>query len=911
MKLFDVFATLALDKKDFDSGVKDAESKGEGLASKLGSSMGAGAVMMGNLMTKAVEAAGRAVMSLGKQGIDYNSQMENYATNFKVLLGSAEAATARVSELKAFAAKTPFSMGDLASATQTLLNFNVPADKTTEIMKMLGDASLGNAERFGRLSTAFGKATAQGKVTGEVVQQMIDAGFNPLLTISQSTGESMEELQKRMAKGKLSVNELEQALVTATSEGGQFYNGMEEASKTMSGLMSTLSDNANALVGRVMEPISKSLTETLLPKAIGFIDTLSSAFEKGGIDGMVEAAGDIISEVVSMFGSALPKFLSVGVSIVNGILKGIVKVLPVIAKGLADILPQLLSAISELLPSLIVALVDSVVAIADALAEQAPEIIPIVVDALINGLLSLLSNVDKLVQAGMGLIMGLMQGIMNAVPSLIDALPEILSGIWEGFASIFSGIVDMGANLIAMIWNALTGSSLTGDQVKEWFAGIFGKAAEVFNNLLDSGASLIANIWTAISGDTTSAEQVKGFFSNLGSQIGTAWDSIKSGAATVLSTISGALSGDTASQQAILTFFTDLWANITSAFSGAWQAGVDLIAGFGKGISDTVATTWDTIKGFFSDLWTGILDFFGIHSPSEEADKAGANIVTGFQQGIEGAKTDGWAAIKDVFQSIWDGILSIFGVDKNTEENKAAKQMGTDLMDGIQSGFSGDTTTTQEKAKLTAQAILTAFEVAFDIVEGVSNATKKMGAALVKGIGNGAAAEPFTKGAEILTNTLSGVESAFDMKGGGLFGGARYSNKFVDVGKSVAAGIAKGITDNQSVITDAAKKAAKAAYEAAMRALDSHSPSKLMAKVGKYFSQGFAIGIDSGTDEVVKSATNITRESVRAVSGSSSEDGAISTGGIVVNQTLQTVAMSPFEVAFQTANALEILRWNA
>jgi len=152
------------------------------------------------------------------------------------------------------------------------------------IMSKLGDISLGNAQRMSSLSNAYGKAAAQGKLTGEVVQMMVDAGFNPLLQISEATGESMENLQKRMSAGAVSVDELDLALRRATSEGGQFYRGMEEASKTLSGQLSTLEDNWSALLGEAMSPVNEQLSSKTLPAAIEALDKLSMALFGVGKD---------------------------------------------------------------------------------------------------------------------------------------------------------------------------------------------------------------------------------------------------------------------------------------------------------------------------------------------------------------------------------------------------------------------------------------------------------------------------------------------------------------------------------------------------------------------------------------------------------------------------------------------------
>src|SRR5574344_125633 len=219
---------------DMDNAGRKATSFGDILKATLAS----------GIILEGIRAIGRGIKELASTALQYNSDMENYTTNFKVMLGSDAAAAKKVEELKKFAASTPFTMGDLADATQTLLAFNISSDKSTDVLKKLGDISLGDSEKLNSLTRAYGQMSSANKVSLEKIQIMIEAGYNPLLNIQKRTGESMDDLYKRISAGKVPFSELEQAITDATIKGGQFCGGMEQASKTMSGLMSTLSDNA-------------------------------------------------------------------------------------------------------------------------------------------------------------------------------------------------------------------------------------------------------------------------------------------------------------------------------------------------------------------------------------------------------------------------------------------------------------------------------------------------------------------------------------------------------------------------------------------------------------------------------------------------------------------------------------------
>lgn len=233
-------------------------------------------VAAGQMIADFAKQASSKLAEVVKSGVDYNATMESYLTNFKVMLGSEEAAATKLSEIRKMAAATPFSLSDLTEGTQTLLQFGIAADDTTGVLQRLGDISLGNAEKLQTLTRAYGKMSSAQKVTLENVNMMIDAGFNPLNQICDATGESMSDLYKRISDGKVGFSELEAAVEAATSQGGQFYNGMLEASQTFSGRMSTLKDNVSALTGELTSGLFAALGELVVKLnevVVSFLDS--------------------------------------------------------------------------------------------------------------------------------------------------------------------------------------------------------------------------------------------------------------------------------------------------------------------------------------------------------------------------------------------------------------------------------------------------------------------------------------------------------------------------------------------------------------------------------------------------------------------------------------------------------------
>lgn len=184
-------------------------------------------------------ASGAALTAFGNQVIKVRGEMQMLETSFDVLLGG-KGVPAFTAALKEFAVESPLSLSGVSDAAQTLLGFGVAAEKVIPTIKQIGDISMGNEERFKSLSLAFAQMYATGKLMGQDLLQMINAGFNPLQTISEKTGKSVGELKKNMEAGAISSEMVAQAFADATAEGGKFYNMTKRQAEGIKGLEAEL-----------------------------------------------------------------------------------------------------------------------------------------------------------------------------------------------------------------------------------------------------------------------------------------------------------------------------------------------------------------------------------------------------------------------------------------------------------------------------------------------------------------------------------------------------------------------------------------------------------------------------------------------------------------------------------------------
>ena len=236
-----------------------------------------------DIITKTYKASmvalGAAMASIIGVGVKFNSEIESYTASFETMTGSAEKAVEITERLKEIGASTPFETADLAEATKLLMNYGLEADDAIDKMMMLGDISQGSADKLGRIATAYGQMSSAGKVSLEDIKQMIEAGFNPLQEISETTGESMSSLYDRISRGTITVDEITQAMERSTSAGGKYFGSMDRQSATLAGRFSTLKDTAGEAFGKMTQGITDFLRDDLLPAAINGLEWLGDNFQ--------------------------------------------------------------------------------------------------------------------------------------------------------------------------------------------------------------------------------------------------------------------------------------------------------------------------------------------------------------------------------------------------------------------------------------------------------------------------------------------------------------------------------------------------------------------------------------------------------------------------------------------------------
>lgn len=225
-----LYMATGIDNSGLYSGVRQAE----GMIGQLESTAKkAGAAMAGYL-------AFDSLKNVGKEIINVRGEVQMLEKSFNVLLGSESAAMRMLADIKQYAVESPLSLSGVSNAAQTLLGFNIEAERVIPIIKQIGDISMGNQERFKSLILAFSQMSSAGRLMGQDLLQMINAGFNPLQVIAEKTGKSMAQLKKDMEAGAISSETVADAFRQVTEAGGKFYGMTQQQAEGIKGLQAQL-----------------------------------------------------------------------------------------------------------------------------------------------------------------------------------------------------------------------------------------------------------------------------------------------------------------------------------------------------------------------------------------------------------------------------------------------------------------------------------------------------------------------------------------------------------------------------------------------------------------------------------------------------------------------------------------------
>lgn len=296
---------------------------------------------------------------------------------------------------------------------------------------------------------------------------------------------------------------------------------MENMAKTMNNnLTGKITEFKSAAEGAgiaVYEALGSSNLKGLVGEATGWVTELTKATEEGGLDGLVEQAGTVLSKVLVTVTGYLPQLVQGGVSIVSSLISGIMQNRDQISQSVMTGLTTMLMGILQMAPQLLTAGILMLGSMLQGLDQQMPSILNAGLTAIQNLCSGLLQNMPSIIQSGISIIMQLVNGLITAAPTiltagiqlvimlaqgLIGAIPQLIQAIPQLVSAIITTV--MSVNWLKLGLDIITG---IGNGLVQGIKGLFSKGKDAGKEVGDGVAAGVNESTSQLTSaaDTTTA----------------------------------------------------------------------------------------------------------------------------------------------------------------------------------------------------------------------------------------------------------------------------------------------------------------------------------------------------------------------------------------------------------------------
>lgn len=451
------------------------------------------------------------------------------------------------------------------------------------------------------------------------------------------------------------------------------------------------------------------------------------------------------------------------------------------------------------------------------------------------------------------------------------AICEFFSNLWDKAKELGSNFIEWGKNLLQGVCDGISSGIKKAKQffanlwqsIKDGFCNFFGIHSPS-TLMIELGGYLVEGLVVALS---TLWDKISGFFQNLVTNIsnvwtnittaaGTAWNNIKS---TVSNTVSQFWSSVSGHFNNIKTQVSNVWTSMKSTASTGWS-------NIKSAISTTASTLWSGISGHMSSLKTNLSNTWSNIKTTaynswrtliSSASTWASDMVSGFKNGIMSRMN----SLLDSVRNLASRIRSYLHFSTPDEGPLADYETWMpDFMDGLARGINNNLGVVQNAANSLTSTIKNAFTSGFSNIQSTLLTTLSQMCTASGTKMNETGNTSLDRLSNAISGKISTVVSRVNQMGSSMVNAmSSVPNQFNNVGQNMMYGITNGISSKLSYVYNSIKNALSGMVSKAKSALGIHSPSKVMAKqIGKWIPLGVAGGIEDNASSITDVMTTIS-----------------------------------------------------
>lgn len=835
MESYSVEAILSAVDKNFSSTMKNAGSSMNNLdnstqktnTSILDIAKGIGVF---KLIDNAI---GLVTSSLGG-AVDRFDTLNKYPIVMQALGYSTDQVDKSMSKLTEGIDGLPTSLNEIVSNTQQLAISTGNLEKGTDTAIALNNAFL-----------ASGASTADASRGMQQYVQMLSKGtvdMQSWRSIQETMPIAMDKVAKSFKdQGVNSVNELYDALQDGTITFDDFNNRLIKLNDGVGGFAELAKKNSAGI------RTSFSNIKTAVVKGLANVITaIDEGMQNAGLGSIAENF-DKIKNAVNVAFKAITDSIPPAISFLTNLWDTIKPFLPLIMAviGYISIYQGVMGTARKA-----VELYNGAQKMMNVLMNLNPiGLIIAAVIALVAGFIYLWNTSEDF----RNFWIGLWEGIKKAVGAAVDWIVSAWEGMKEFFSNTWNGLVEGTKNAVNSVKQAWKGT-------KQWFADLWTGIKDTATDMWDGVKQAFSD---AVDGVVSTWQGVKQWFVDL-------WEGIKSTVSSIVDSIKDAIM----SRFGVLIygirnafihmklFLSTLWENLGKIAGQMFEILKNIILAPVLFVTSMISGGWEEAKNNMIAVWNNILE-------------AGANIWSSIQAifdsfllntkmaflnvwtGIKAALSYIWTTISETAVNVFNGIVAYFvetwqnikqtAID-SWESTKAAvaetwqnmKQGAIDLWNSVKQYFVDLWQSTKENAINTWKSIK---QGVADAWENTKDAVVNTAKNIVKG-----AAQAWEDLKTGVSNAVESVKNTFDK--------IRQID-LLQIGKDIINGLINGITSKIEDVKNAVKDIAGSITGKIKDILNIHSPSRVMAQLGVFTSQGLAEGMLDGARYVDKASETL------------------------------------------------------
>lgn len=835
MESYSVEAILSAVDKNFSSTMKNADSSMNNLdSSTQKTNTSILDIAKGIGVFKLIDnAIGLVTSSLGG-AIDRFDTLNKYPVVMQALGYSAEEVDKSMNKLTDGIDGLPTSLDEIVSSAQQLAISTGDLQKGTDTAVALNNAFLASgasAADASRGAQQYQQMLSKGEVDLQSWRSLLETMPIAMDKVSKSFSDqgvnSANDLYAALKKGDITFDDFNSRLIELNEGVGGFA---ELAQKNSAGIRTSFANIKTAVVKGLANVIT-AIDEGMQDAGLG---SIAENFDKikGAVNAAFKAITDSIPPAISFLTTLwdtikpfLPLIMAVVgyISIYQGVMGTARK-----AVELYNGAQKMMNVLMNLNPiGLVIA----------------------AVIALVAGFIYLWNTSEGF----RNFWIGLWEGIQNVVGAAVDWIVSAWNGMTEFFSNAWDGLVEGSKQAVDSVKKGW-------QNTKQWFADLWQGIKDSANDMwqgtkqaFSDGVDNIVSVWDGITQ----------WFSDLWNGIKSTVTSIVQGIADGIMSRFGTLVYGVRNAFIHMSFFLKtLWTNlvkiagqifeimknvilapvlfVTSLISGGWEEAMNNMIGIWTNIQTAAGNIWASIQAIFDSFLTNVqMAFLNIWN------------------GIKAALAYIWTTIQTIAIDTFNSIVAFF-----VETWTNIKQGTIDAWNALKTWLSETWESMKQGAIDTWNSVKQFF---IDLWESIKTNTINMWNAIKDGV---TTAWENTKNAVINTakSIVDGAAQAWeDMKTGVSNAVDRVKETFdtirqidlLQIGKDIIDGLVNGIRSKIDDVVNAVKDVAGSITGKIKDVLNIHSPSRVMAELGMFTSQGLAEGMLDGSKYVDKASSTL------------------------------------------------------